>query len=73
MIVKDKYHVKCPAYNKEATLYVGYDKQRASKNDIIDSEKYIGTDCDLIHSGKKCPYIECPFVKKWNLKRSPRD
>ncbi len=63
MIVEDKYTVVCPSCNKETVLHVGYSKRRTSKKDIIDSEKYIGANCEIMHSGEKCPYLECPLLK----------
>lgn len=73
MIVEDKYTVVCPSCNKETVLHVGYSKRRVSTKDIINSEEYIGANCEIVQSGEICPYLECPFVKRWNLKHSPRD
>lgn len=73
MIVEDIYYDICPAYKQKTTLKIGFNKIKASPKDIGFSYKYIGINCDIICSGRPCPYVECPIVETRDLRRSIRE
>ncbi len=73
MIVEDTYFDICPAHDQKVTLKIGFSKKKASPKDIDFTYDYIGTNCDITRSGKRCPYVECPIVEERGLRRSIRE
>lgn len=58
-----EHNLVCPVYNCQAVVTAYYSEYK-NRNDVNPTIKLTATDCNLKHSGKSCPYLDCPLRKE---------